>query len=90
MRALILITGAALAVSACGGGGDDSANTDLAVNNMIVDDSATANAMLEGDMNAMGDLNAMGDMNAMDPSTQNAMQQDLSTNDADTNLANGL
>ena len=50
-----------------------------------MDDSATANAMLNGDLNAMTIGNE-----TMDANTQNAVEQDLTTNDADTNLANGL
>ena len=43
----------------------------------------TDDAMLDPAMNADANL-------ATDPATQNAMEQDLTTNDADTNLANGL
>ena len=86
MRALLIIAGASLALSACGGNDADNANEvdTLAVNNLVVDDGS-ANMMMNGDMNAM-----TGDMNAMDPATQNAMQQDMNTNDPDTNLANGI
>lgn len=87
MRALLIIAGAGLALSACSGGNNDAANeTDtLAVNNLIVDDGS-ANMMMNGDMNAM----TGGDMNAVDSDTQNAMKADLNTNDPDTNLANGI
>lgn len=87
MRALLMIAGASLALSACGGGNADNANEvdTLAVNNLIVDDGS-ANMMMNGDMNAMtGDSNMM-----MDSNTQNAIQQDMNTNDPDTNLANGI
>jgi len=58
MRALILVAGAALAVSACSSN-DDANNT------MVVEDNMST------DMNAM-DMNAM-DMNATDPNmTMNA------------------
>ena len=89
MRSLLIIAGAALALAGCSGGADSNNEADtLAVNNLIVDDGTTMNA----DMNAMmpGDMNAMtaNDMNAMN--TQELQQKDLTTKDADTNLANGL
>ena len=86
MRALILAAGAALALSACGGNDADEANNTLAVENLevgnvVLNDPAMANGM---------DANAMGTMNGTDANTANAMAQDLTTNDADTNLANGM
>ena len=85
MRTILLIGGAALALSACGSNNESSDANTLAVDNMLVDDSASANAMLEGDVNALGAENGM-----MDANTANAVAQDLNTNDPDTNLANGL
>ena len=58
MRALILVAGAALAVSACSS--NDSAN-----NTMNVDENLT-------DMNATTDMNAPADMNAVDMNAANA------------------
>jgi len=58
MRALILVAGAALAVSACSS--NDSAN-----NTMNVDENLT-------DMNATTDMNAPADMNAVDMNATNA------------------
>jgi hypothetical protein len=91
MRTLLTIAGATLALglAGCSGGNDaDNATDTLAVNNLIIDDGTTLNA----DMNAgmPSDMNAMtaNDMNAM--TTQDLQQKDLTTNDADTNLANGL
>jgi lipopolysaccharide export system protein LptC len=49
---------------------------------MMMDDSASANAMLSGDKNAMTIGNEI-----KDSTTQNAVEQGLTTNDADTNLA---
>ena len=51
MRALILVAGAALAVSACG--------TDTAENNMVVENLTAENLVVENDLNAM-DANMMG------------------------------
>lgn len=77
MRLLILAAGAALALSACSSGNDAQNNTtDLQVGNLIVNED-TANA-------AGIDTNAMN--GAAD---QNAVMNDLTHNDADTNLANG-
>ena len=88
MRALLTIAGAALALAGCSGADNSNEVDTLAVNNLVVDDGTTMNA----DMNAMmpGDMNAMtaNDMNAMN--TQELQQKDLTTNDADTNLANGI
>ena len=77
MRLLILAAGAALALSACSSGNDAQNNTtDLQVGNLIVDEN-TANA-------------AGMDMNAMNGAAdQNAVMNDLTHNDPDTNLANG-
>lgn len=77
MRLLILAAGAALALSACSSGNDAQNNTtDLQVGNLIVDEN-TANA-------------AGVDMNAMNGAAdQDAVMNDLTHNDADTNLANG-
>ena len=78
MRALILVAGAALALSACGKNeATDDTNT-LDVNTIVVDNSADATM----DMNAMTDANgmAMNDAHAMD----------MNVNDADANLANGM
>jgi hypothetical protein len=88
MRTLLTIAGAALALAACRGADNNNEADTLQVNNLIVDDGTTMNA----DMNAMmpGDANMMtaNDMNAMN--TQELQQNDLATNDADTNLSNGL
>lgn len=87
MRLLVLAAGAALTLSACSGGGDTAANneagTDMQVENLIVNDPAAMNGAT--DMNALGtDMNAVGtDMNGM-------VANDLTTNEADTNTANGL
>ena len=55
MRALILVAGAALAVSACSS--NDAANNTMNVDENLVDTNATT------DMNAPADMNAV-DMNA--------------------------
>lgn len=78
MRAFILLSCAALAVSACNRADDTGEANVLAEDNMMVDE----NAMLDPAMNA--------DANLADTATNNLIEQDLTTNDADTNLANGM
>ena len=81
MRLLILAAGAALALAACSSGNDAQNNanaTDLQVGNLIINDTGDMNAMAPTDMNAVTNSD-----------TQNAMMNDLTHNDADTNLANG-
>ena len=78
MRALIMVAAAAaLTLSACSPADvteGDDANTM----------NADANAMMANDMGGM-DANL-----ATNATTENMMLNDLTTNDADTNLANGL
>ena len=79
MRALILAAGAALTLSACGS--SDSANDDMnsvaAVDNTMVDQNATLGGM-DGNV-------------ATNAAYENAMMMnDMTHNDADTNLANGM
>jgi len=83
MRNWLLAAGAALTLSACGGGGGE-ANTDANMTDM----NAGMTDMNTMDMNADANmaLNAADGMNA----TENAMVNDLTTNSADTNLANGM
>ena len=85
MRA-ILTAGVALALSACGGGGEkasDEANA-LSADNMLMDE----NLMMDsGAMNGAGGMDANMSTNS---ASENMMMKDATTNDADTNLANGL
>lgn len=79
MRALILAAGAALTLAACGGDSDDAAETNMTVEtldagNLVVNDPAALNGTATLDANTSANLVA----------------EDLTTNDADTNLANGL
>lgn len=84
MRALILVAGAALALSACGGGNNEANEVDtISADNLVVDGNFDSMNGLDG--NAMTDMNATGDSDVA-----NAMMEDATTNDADTNLANGL
>jgi hypothetical protein len=86
MRALILLAGAALALGACNKTNDDAAiNADV---NMGSDTTMT------GDQNVMVDANGVAgpggaDAN-MSTNTQEEMNKDMTTNDKDTNLANGI
>lgn len=82
MRALFLVAGAALALSACGGGNEANEVDTLAVDNLVVDSNAMTSDM--ANMDTM-DANLM-----MDSNTANLIEQDLNTNSPDTNLANGL
>ena len=76
MRALILLAGAALTLSACGEKKAEDANV-IDANAIIVDNSVDANM----DMNAMMDANMTMD---------NAAAIDMDTNEPDTNTANGM
>ena len=85
---MILLAGAALALSACGSGGGETAANDsnaLMADNMLMDE----NLMLDTNASINGttglDANA-----AVSSSTQNLLEKDATTNDPDTNLANGL
>ncbi|MEO7177331.1 MAG: hypothetical protein ABIW83_00665 [Allosphingosinicella sp.] len=77
----------AFSLSACGGNktNADEANA-LTADNMMLDDS---NSMMDSNMavNQAMDAEANGSVNA---STANMMVKDAKTNDADTNLANGM
>ena len=79
MRAFLLVSCAALGLAACGDNDADEAN--MADANMMMEE----NVALDGALNADANL-AM----EADPATQNLVNQDLATNDADANLANGL
>ena len=81
MRALILVAGAVLTLSACNANDADneSLNVDnLAVENLVVNDPAAMNGVT---------TDANGVTNS---DTANLVVEDLTTNDADTNLANGM
>ena len=84
---MIALAAAALALSACGGSGDDSAASDanaLGPDNLLIDDNLLLDSNLA--VNGTG-VDANG---AVDSNTANLMMKDATTNDADTNLANGL
>ncbi|HYG46902.1 MAG TPA: hypothetical protein VD846_03075 [Allosphingosinicella sp.] len=84
---MIALAGLALALSACGGGGDDAANeaNGLATDNMLMED----NLLLDANTSMNGMTGTDANMTA-DANTQNMMVEDAGTNDADINLANGL
>ena len=78
MRSIFLISAAALALAACGR--DDAADENvIAADNLVVTDDAMMDPALNADANL-----------ATDPAANNAVVEDLTTNDADTNLANGM
>ena len=79
MRSILLISCAAVALAACGR--DDAANEAnvVAADNLVVTDDA----MMDPAMNADANL-------VTDPAANNAVVEGLTTNDADTNLANGM
>ena len=85
---MIALAAVALALSACGSGESgksDEANA-LATDNLMMDE----NLMMDSNasMNGLGGMDANASTNA---STEaNMMMQDATTNDADTNLANGM
>lgn len=85
---MIALAAAALALSACGGGSEgaksDEANA-LGTDNLMMDDNMMMDA--NASMNGMGGVDANASMNG---SAGNLMMQDAASNDADTNLANGL
>jgi hypothetical protein len=92
---MILLAGAALALSACGGGGSEANN--MASDNMMLDQNMMMdeNMMMDANMSVNGmstmDANgAMGADGAMGANAQNMTAMDAATNDPDTNLANGL
>ncbi|HEY0147892.1 MAG TPA: hypothetical protein VGB70_02700 [Allosphingosinicella sp.] len=92
---MIILAGAVLALSACGGGETEANNTMAADNMMAVDPMMDPNMSMNGmDANMTGNMagSAGGAManGSMDSNTQNMMAQDANTNAPDTNLANGL
>jgi hypothetical protein len=97
MRNLLLAAGAALTLAACGGGetqSNEMAADNAMMNDMMMNDAAAMNGMdANMTMDANGTMGANGTMDAnaaMDANTQNAMMKDATTNDPDTNLANGM
>ena len=76
MRAFLLISVAALGLAACG-------RDDRAEDANMADANMTMEENLALDMNADANMDVNAD-------TANAMAEDLTTNDADTNLANGM
>jgi hypothetical protein len=99
---IILLAGAVLALSACGGGESANDANNMAADNMMMDGNMMMgdDMMMDdnGAMNSMGNMGTMGapgaggamGNGAMDANTQNMMRQDATTNDPDTNLANGI
>jgi hypothetical protein len=88
----ILLAGLALAVTACGGGGTEATDANAAgADNMMMDSNMMTDPNMMLDANAsMNGTAGMATNGAVDANTQNMMLQDATSNDADTNLANGL
>jgi uncharacterized protein YceK len=84
MMRMILLAGAVLALSGCGGGNgsSDSAANDA---NAVTADNLMMDQNLSVD--SSGNVTANG---AMDSNTENMMEKDRNTHDPDTNLANGI
>ena len=89
MRALILVAGAALAVSACSS--NEAANNTMEdANMMATDNMMMSNDMMDANMMATDNMMMSNDMN-MTNGTMNAMEaNDMMTNAPDTNVANGM
>jgi len=89
---ILLIVGATLALAACGGGGDTQANDgNMAAENTMMDQNMALDPMMNGTGNLAMDPAMNGAAgNGMNPATQNMIQQDMNTNEPDTNLANGM
>ncbi len=91
---MTILAGAALAfaLSACGGGSEANDANGAALDSNVFDPNIMMDANVMGDQNAL--TNGAGSMGsaggAADANTQNMMQKDATTNDPDTNLANGL
>jgi hypothetical protein len=88
---MIALAAVALALSACGGGesGTSADGANVSTDNLMMDD---ANMMLDANasMNGMGGAGGMDANMSTNAATENLMMKDATTNDADTNLANGL
>jgi hypothetical protein len=96
---IFLISGAVLALSACGSGNDTQANgaNMTTTDNMTRDQNITMdqNMAMDPMMNGAGNMGMDPMMNGtangtMNSTTENMMQQDMNSNDPDTNLANGM
>jgi hypothetical protein len=84
MRALILVAAAALAVSAC-------SKNEAAENTMNVDETLTTENVTANDMMGVDAANGTDANMSMDANTLNSAEvNDLTHNDADTNVANGM
>ncbi len=87
---MLLVAGVAL-LSACGGGSQTGGdNNAMAADNMMMDQNMTMDQNMMMDPAAMNGTTNMGAGGTVDANTQNMMMKDATSNDADTNLANGL
>jgi hypothetical protein len=89
---MILLAGAALALTACGGNTSSTeaneANDTVTADNMMVDPNMSMDA--NGSIGAanMGAGTSAG--GTVDSNTANLMAKDATTHDPDTNLSNGI
>jgi hypothetical protein len=88
----ILLAGLVLGLSACGGGEKSAEEANMmGADNMALDQNMTMDQNMTLDQN--GSMNGMMNMDGnatMDANTHNMMMKDATTNDPDTNLANGV
>ncbi len=95
MRALILVAGAALSLTACGGNSSTNDANTMATDNMMMDSgnmSMDQNMMMDSNMGMDANMSGGMDANMATNATteNNMMAQDRNTNAPDTNLANGM
>ena len=93
MRKLMFVAAMTVALAACGTDEDKANQNDLdaanaTLNTIPIDGPAMNGAGADGGMGGNSDAANMA--NTTDAGTKNAMEKNLKTNDADTNLANGM
>jgi hypothetical protein len=85
---MIALAGLALALSACGSGDNGASANEanaLGADNLLTEENLLLDSNTAQNMAPAVDVNATANS-----STQNLLEKDATTNDPDTNLANGL